>query len=122
MAFLSPVEYKDIGDGEYQLCKALVYISKAGQTYTVPKGFITDLATIPDKLHFILPPDGDYEESAVLHDYLLKDGYSRSRASSLFFESMVEDDVYLVEAIILFIGAKARDWYVSLKKRISRLI
>lgn len=43
------------------------------QTYkgfTVPKGFITDLASIPQVFWSILPPDGDYAYAAILHDYL----------------------------------------------------
>jgi hypothetical protein len=36
----------------------------------VPKGFVTDFASIPEKLFSFLRPDGDYVYAAVLHDYL----------------------------------------------------
>ena len=34
----------------------------------VPKGFITDLASVPKALHFIFPPDGEYTFAAIVHD------------------------------------------------------
>ena len=37
---------------------------------TVPKGFVTDLASIPRIFYSILPPDGEYTVPAVIHDYL----------------------------------------------------
>lgn len=39
-------------------------------TITVPKGFLTDLASIPKFLHGIFTPDGDYSAAAVVHDFL----------------------------------------------------
>ena len=119
MPFLNKLEYKSSGDGLYRLCKPLVYLSADDTTYVIEKGFITDLATIPESLHFILPPDGDYEESAVLHDWLLKSGFSRSRASSLFFESMISDNVVLHEAVILYLGTKSLDLYKSLLRKVN---
>lgn len=114
MGFISQLEYEDLGKGLYKLTAPLVYVSKEGVLYEVEEGFITDLATIPDLLHFILPPNGDYEESAVLHDWLLKSGYRRSRASSLFLESMLSDDVILFEVVVLYLGTKSLDLYKSL--------
>ena len=37
---------------------------------TVPKGFVTDLASIPRIFYSLLPPDGEYTVPAVIHDYL----------------------------------------------------
>ena len=37
---------------------------------TVPKGFVTDLASIPRIFYSLLPPDGDYTVPAIIHDYL----------------------------------------------------
>jgi Protein of unknown function (DUF1353) len=37
---------------------------------TVPKGFVTDFASIPQIFWTILRPDGDYAYAAVIHDYL----------------------------------------------------
>lgn len=37
---------------------------------TVPKGFVTDLASVPSLFWFLAPRDGDYAIAAVIHDYL----------------------------------------------------
>ncbi len=37
---------------------------------TVPKGFLTDLASIPSLFHGLLPPDGEYAPAAIVHDFL----------------------------------------------------
>lgn len=37
---------------------------------TVPKGFLTDLASVPKLFHGIAPPDGPWEAASVIHDFL----------------------------------------------------
>jgi hypothetical protein len=37
---------------------------------TVPKGFVTDLASIPSPFYSWLRPDGEYAYAAIIHDYL----------------------------------------------------
>jgi len=37
---------------------------------TLPKGFVTDFASIPRVFWSVLPRDGDYVYAAVIHDYL----------------------------------------------------
>lgn len=53
----------------FLLAEPLVY---AGQyeTWTVPAGFSTDLASVPDSLTWLAPRYGTYTRAAVLHDYL----------------------------------------------------
>ena len=36
----------------------------------VPKGFVTDLTSIPRVFYSALRPDGEYAHAAVVHDYL----------------------------------------------------
>lgn len=40
----------------------------------VPKGFITDLASIPRFFWRIIPPVGKYNKAAVIHDFLYRGG------------------------------------------------
>jgi Protein of unknown function (DUF1353) len=37
---------------------------------TVPKGFVTDFASIPRVFWSLLRPDGDYTYPAIIHDFL----------------------------------------------------
>ncbi len=55
----------------------------------VPKGFETDLASVPRIFWIIIPPDGMYSQSAVLHDYLyFTQIYDRKKSDYIFYESM----------------------------------
>lgn len=47
-------------------------------TVKVPKGFVTDGASVPKWLQWLLPPWGAYGQAAVLHDYLLDVGRMRN--------------------------------------------
>ncbi len=40
------------------------------QTFTVNKGFVTDLASVPRLLWWLFPRDGTYLVAAILHDFL----------------------------------------------------
>jgi hypothetical protein len=41
------------------------------ETFVVPVGFVTDFATVPRFLHWLILPYGAYTRAAVLHDHLL---------------------------------------------------
>lgn len=55
----------------WTLTAPLVWTGSQGDTFTVPAGFVTDFATVPRFLHWLVLPYGAYTRSAVLHDYLL---------------------------------------------------
>ncbi len=71
---------------------------------TVPKGFVTDLASIPRAVWSIYPPDGPWVKAAAIHDFLYftqGDGiwfkrrgvaratpYDRREADDIFREAM----------------------------------
>lgn len=50
--------------------RPLVYRTHAGDTITVPAGMVTDLASIPSAVSWLLPPDGPWAQAAVVHDLL----------------------------------------------------
>ncbi len=59
----------------------------------IPKGFVTDFASIPQILWNILPPFGTYGKAAVVHDWLYCNlgfnKYSRKQCDQIFLEGMV---------------------------------
>jgi hypothetical protein len=66
---------------------------------TVPAGFDTDYASIPRALWSIYPPDGEYTEAAVVHDFL----YWQHAVSTAELRKVTReeaDDVFL-EALAL---------------------
>lgn len=60
----------------------------------VPAGFVTDLASIPRIFWSLLPSDGNYAYSAVIHDYLYwTQTMSREDADRVFALSMADFDI-----------------------------
>ena len=55
----------------------------------VPEGFSTDFASVPRLFWIIFPPDGQYTQAAVLHDYLYFSRiYKRKKSDLIFLEAM----------------------------------
>lgn len=76
MAWLTRLDVEDAGDGVHWIVIApLQWRCDVpgkfwGCYWTVPSGFVTDLASIPWGVRAIFPRDGLYREAAVLHDWL----------------------------------------------------
>lgn len=65
------------------------YGSGPDETIEVPVGFTTDFASVPRFLWWFLPPDGEYTQAAVLHDYLYRTHLlTREKADFVFLEFM----------------------------------
>lgn len=73
-----------------------------GRLIDIPKGFITDLASVPRIFKNIVNSYGkNYTRAAVVHDYLYSVGYklgiSRLEADKIFLEIMKERGVGLIK-------------------------
>ena len=93
--FTGPLVLIALDDFRFRTSRELVYEIGAlgsGVTVEVPAGFVTDLASVPRCLWWLLPPFGPWSAAAVLHDYLytqVRSGLcSRRFADLLFLESM----------------------------------
>ena len=77
--------------GTYRLTESLLLVIN-GQNFHIPKGFVTDFATIPRYLWaFIASDDKGILEASVLHDYLYKSpglAVSRKSADRLLLDGM----------------------------------
>jgi len=72
--------------------KTLERVEAAG--IEVNEGFITDLASTPKFLWWIVPPFGKYIKAAVIHDYLYTNGIgTKERADYLFLDIMLKAEV-----------------------------
>lgn len=60
-------------DTVWELTAPLTWTGKLGDTFTVPAGYLTDFATVPRFLHWLISPYGGYTRAAVLHDFLITD-------------------------------------------------
>lgn len=99
------------------------YISSVG-VITVPKGFISDGASVPRGLWNIFSPfDGEYFDAALIHDYLYSkmssDTYpeiDRQTADAIFKEAMYNLDVNWMKRGTIYLAVRAGGW-ASYKKK-----
>lgn len=93
---ITKLKLKPINDDKCILEADYIY-SINGFLITVPKGFITDGASIPKSLQWIYEPFGEYIKGAVIHDYLYSKyndtGINRTLADKIFDFIMKETGV-----------------------------
>lgn len=70
-AFDSELSIQAASATTWRLLTPLVWTGTGGDTFSVPIGFVTDFATIPRFLRWLVQPYGAYTRAAVLHDWLL---------------------------------------------------
>ncbi len=88
-SFTTPLVVTPIGDGRrWKLLEPFIYYRTGREhlRYRVPKGFITDFASVPRLLWPILPPYGRYGKAAVLHDWLYRSGIEDRKGADLIFK------------------------------------
>lgn len=106
----SPILKPFADNREWVLIEDVNYhVGDSSVTITVPKGFVTDFASIPQALwSFGLSPNGRYSKAAIVHDYLYwTQGCSRLQADNVLMIAMKES---LVGASIrdqIYIGVRA---------------
>jgi hypothetical protein len=85
----------------------------------IPKGFITDFASVPRALWWLLPPWGNYGKAAVVHDYLYKTKqFSRRRSDQIFLEGMRVLGVSWKTRTSMYAAVRACGWIPWNKKDI----
>jgi Protein of unknown function (DUF1353) len=83
------------------------------QPVTVPKGFVSDLASVPRVFYSLYRPDGEYSQAAVVHDYLYWTQERSKKETDLIFKIAMEDlelsrlDVSILYAAVALLGNSA---------------
>lgn len=78
-------------------------LNKQMHPVTVPRGFVTDLASIPRIFWSIFRPDGDYAFAAVVHDYIYwTQDRTREQADRIFRLAMSDLEISDLQANLLF--------------------
>ncbi len=102
----------------YRLCADL---KLAG--VTVPRGFVTDGATVPRAFWWLFPPAGRYFLAAAVHDYLLEYEGNWREANRKFKDALLEQGVSrwvtytMFSAVQVYQGGKALIKFVASKLR-----
>lgn len=77
----------------------------------VPRGFITDLASIPRPLRGVLNVNGRSRRAAVLHDYLYcAQRCTRAAADEIFRRALAAEGVNAVVRNTYYAGVRAGGW------------
>jgi hypothetical protein len=81
-------------------------IGRTNDRIVVPKGFVTDFASIPEPLWSLgLSPYGQYSRAAVIHDYLYwTQGCTRAQADRLLVIAMKESSVRPFDEFVVYQG------------------
>lgn len=59
---------------------ALYCYAPTSSVLAIPKGYVTDFASIPDGFDWLINPSGRYATGAIIHDYLFAVGRTDDRA------------------------------------------
>lgn len=101
-------------NGEKILFRLLEPVEVNG--FVIPKGFVTDFASVPKSMWNILPPLGLHNEGALLHDYLYDNRIgTRKQADDIFLNVMLSSGVKTHVAWIMYLGVRigGRKWWIE---------
>lgn len=99
----SPLKMQRFSDPIYILLDSIIWKPNVDQVgfpeIIVPRGFVTDLASIPRIFWSILRPDADYAYAAIIHDFLYwQQRLSKNKADTILKMSM--EDFQLSKPIV----------------------
>jgi len=114
-SFTSPLSVTPLDDGRtWVLNRSFTYhiCTKCSRNkITVPKGFCTDFASVPQIFWNILPPWGKYGKSAVIHDYIYQTHCrTRKEADAIFKEAMEVLGVPTWQVISMWLAVRLFGW------------
>ena len=96
MPFDGPLLLRFLDGREWEVAETFVYRHHTVGAIIVPKGFVTDFASVPRIFWRLLPPTGGYGKAAVIHDYLYRTAtfpVTRAQADQVFIDAMAESGV-----------------------------
>jgi hypothetical protein len=113
MPFITELTVTERSDGMWELSNDLVYQGKI-DTFTIPKGFLTDFASVPRLFTWLVPRSGQYTKCAVLHDWLLEtQAVSRCDADGLFRRTMREIGVAVLRRRVMWAAVRVAGGFAS---------
>jgi uncharacterized protein DUF1353 len=125
---IAPVDFRPFVDGRNWIVRQpLVYtIGVSKDTITIPPGFVTDFASIPQVFHSILRQNGLYLLPAVVHDYLYwKQACTRDQSDQILNLGMIENKVPDLPRIAIYGSVRAAGgfaWEANAKDRAAGLV
>ena len=123
MGFLTDIRVARIAGSsrDWELIAPLIYEGNT-HTFTAPRGFRTDFASVPRILQILVPKNGVHDAPAIMHDYLYRIqpiGVTRSDADKLFLRMMREVGVNYIRRTAMFFAVRTCGWYPWRKCRVK---
>lgn len=119
---------RPFGDNNFWVAvEPLEYIiGSTSDRIVVPKGFVTDFASIPKPLWSLgLSPHGQYSRAAVIHDYLYwAQACTREQSDRLLLIAMKESSVGSFDEFLVYQGVNVGGkgpWNDNAKERAGKL-
>jgi hypothetical protein len=116
-SFNAGLAIERIGRQRWKTTREIVYhvgALSSSWKIAIPKGFETDGASVPRPLWVFFPPfGGDYDEAAVLHDFLYRTEFlclERVVADAILIEAMKVCGTGPLARWSIFLGVRAGGW------------
>jgi Protein of unknown function (DUF1353) len=106
----TPVDFRPFSDARFWIVKEpLVYrVGISKDSVVVPRGFVTDFASIPPALQSLIQQNGPNLLPAVVHDFLYWTGTcTRREADQLLKLAMIENRVKPVQQTAIYNAVRA---------------
>lgn len=108
--FTTPADFRFIGKRRFKLLAPFEYhvgSYPSAEVIRVPEGFVTDLASVPRVLWWLLPPHGRYAKAAIVHDYMYDHAVgTKAHADRVFLEGMKVLGVGRLRRNVMYWGAR----------------
>ena len=110
-SFTTPLVVSPMPDGrKWRLVYSFRYRTN-GRLIAVPSGFITDFASVPFPLWWLIPSWGKDGKAAVVHDYLYQEKtVTRKEADDIFREAMIELGVSGWRVFLMYWAVRLFGW------------
>ena len=109
-SFTSELWVTPLNERKWKLLRPFTYhvgSRNSRQVIKVPKGFVTDYASVPWIFWQFLPAWGRYGKGAVVHDYLYQHHlYSRAMSDLIFKETMIAGGTSKWKANLMYWGVR----------------
>lgn len=110
---LNSLELKDLKNSKFELLSDYSYIVK-NREIKVPKGFITDFASVPRIFNIFILPYGKHSSASLIHDWLYSQDCTlkmkRKEADKIFLEIMKEEGVNIFKRNLMYYAVKVFGW------------
>lgn len=98
----------------FETLEPLKVVLADGSSFIIPKGFKTDLASIPRALRSVISVCDSHMVAAVIHDYLYRDKSQafrgRKEADKIFRQIMKDIGVGRIKRNTMYAGVRVGGW------------